>query len=179
MAEGIATRIWGYRLLFLALCFLIAFGRLLPLDAGPGGWPGPDLILGLIFAWVLRRPAYVPLGLVAAIFLITDVMFMKPLGLWSAIGVLGYEFLRRREPTGRDMAFPLEWMLVAGVILSMTVANALILALFAADQPALGLTLLQMIMTVLAYPAVVLVSSYVFGVRKSAPGEVDRLGHRL
>lgn len=179
MAEGIAARRWGYRALYLGLCFLIVFVRLLPLDAGPGGLPGPDLILCLTFAWVLRRPGYVPLPLVALVLLGTDVLFMRPLGLWAGIGVVAYEVLRQREATSRDLSFPLEWAMVAGVVVSMTVANALILAVFAASQPALGLTLLQMIMTVLAYPLVVLFTSSVLGVRKSAPGEVDRLGHRL
>jgi rod shape-determining protein MreD len=179
MAEGIVARRWGYRALYLGLCLFIVFVRLLPLDAGSGGLPGPDLILCLTFAWVLRRPSYVPLGLVALVLLTTDVLFLRPLGLWAGIGVVAYEVLRQREATSRDLTFPLEWAMIAGVVVSMTVANALILALFAAPQPVLGLTLLQMIMTVLAYPLVVLFSSALLGVRKSAPGEVDRLGHRL
>jgi rod shape-determining protein MreD len=44
---------------------------------------------------------------------------------------------------------------------------------------AVGLYLIQLIATVLAYPPVVVVSAMLFGVRKVAPGQVDALGHRL
>jgi rod shape-determining protein MreD len=47
------------------------------------------------------------------------------------------------------------------------------------DQPTLGLTLLQLIATILAYPLVVAVTVFAFGLRRAAPGEVDDRGHRL
>ncbi|MBT8457572.1 MAG: rod shape-determining protein MreD [Rhodobacteraceae bacterium] len=179
MAETIVTRRWRYRAIFAALAFIVIFARLLPLDAGPGGLPGPDLVLLLAFAWVLRRPDYVPVVLVAVVMLLMDVLFLRPLGLWAACTVLALEFLRSREAGARDLPFLFEWVLVGGVIVMMTLGNMLILALFAVSQPPLGLLLIQMIMTILSYPLVVLFSAKGLGLKKMSPGAVDQLGHKL
>jgi rod shape-determining protein MreD len=179
MAEVVVTRALRFRCLFAALAFLIVFVRLLPLGPGSGGLPGPDLLVGLAFAWVLRRPDYVPVLLVAAAVLTTDVFFLRPLGLWTACVILGLEFLRAREPLSRDLPFLFEWGMVASTILAMTLGYVLVLALFAVEQPALGLTLLQMLATILAYPLIVLFSARAIGLKKIPPGGVDQLGHRL
>lgn len=179
MADIVVTKTWRNRALFAGLAFLVAFGRLLPLDAGPRVWPGPDLILLLAYVWVLRRPDYVPVTLVALVILMSDVLFMRPLGLWTACAVLGLEYLRSREALWRDLPYMAEWMMVSATILATTVGYTAVLALFAVDQPPLGQTLLQAIVTVLAYPLVELFSSRVLGFRKMAPGAVDQLGRKL
>ncbi len=179
MAEVIHTRNWRHRGLFLCLAFVLIFTRLLPLDAGPGRLPGPDLLVCLAFAWVLRRPDYVPVLMIAVVILLTDILFMRPLGLWTACVVLGSEFLRGREPFSRDLPFLLEWMVVSVVIATMTVGYVVVLAVFAVDQPSLGLTLIQMIATIAAYPLVVLFSARALGLKKMPPGAVDQLGHKL
>lgn len=179
MADAIITRRWRYRVLFFVACGVIMFFQLLPIDIGPGGLPGPDWMLLLGCAFVTRRPDYVPVWLAAVVYLLADVMFLRPLGLWAAITVLGLEFLRARQAVSRELPFMVEWVMLGGVIVAMTLANALILAVFVVSQPPLGLSLIQMIATILAYPLVVLFSSKVLGLRKMAPGEVDQLGHRL
>lgn len=179
MAEGIITRAFRFRVLFVVLALCIMFLQLLPLDAGPGGLPGPDWLLLFGCAFALRRPDYIPLLLAATIYLLADVLFMRPLGLWAAICVLGLEFLRTREAGTRDLPFPAEWAMVTGLIVVMTLAYAAILAFFGVDQPALGLSLIQMIATVLAYPVVVLFCAKLLGIRKISPGEVDQYGHKL
>lgn len=179
MAEAIITRRWRYRLLFVFLAAVVMFFQLLPLDAGPGGLPGPDWLLLLGCAFVVRRPNYLPVTLAAVVYLLTDVMYLRPLGLWAAISVLGLEFLRTRQAVTRELPFLVEWAMLAAVIVAMTISNTLILAIFRVDQPALGLSLIQMIATILAYPLVVLFASRILGLRKMAPGEVDQLGHRL
>ncbi len=178
MADVVETHIWRNRLLFAGLAFLIAFGRLLPLDLGPG-WPGPDLILLLAYSWVLRRPDYVPVTLVAFVILMSDVLFMRPLGLWTACAILGLEYLRSRETLWRDLPFMVEWMMIGATVFAITMGYSATLALFAVDQPPLGQTLIQAIVTVLAYPLVELFSSRVLGFRKMAPGAVDQLGRKL
>ncbi len=179
MAEVVVNRRFRYWSAFLALSFLVIFARLLPLDAGPGRLPGPDLIVCLAFAWVLRRPSYVPVLLIAFVMLLMDIFFMKPLGLWTAFVVIGSEFLRHREPLWRDLPFLLEWLVVGVVIVVMTLGHALTLALFVVDQPSIGLTLIQMIATILAYPFVVIFSAVFLGLNKAAPGAVDDLGRKV
>ncbi|WP_413718012.1 rod shape-determining protein MreD [Silicimonas sp. MF1-12-2] len=173
-----ATGLWGYRALFLALCIAVAFVQLLPLDMGPGQIPGPDVLMLLAFSWVIMRPDYVPVFLIAAVFFLADLLFMRPLGLWTALVVLGAEFLRSRSFTLRDTPFLLEWLLVSGVVTAVFIGNSLFLGLFAVSQPGLGLTLIGLIATILAYPLVVILAGRAFGLRKIVPGEVDRLGHK-
>jgi rod shape-determining protein MreD len=141
--------------------------------------PGPDLLVALAFAWVLRRPDYVPVLIVAAVMLAADFLFMRPPGLWAAITVMGVEFLRNREAGFRDLPFLVEWGMVALLLLGMTLANALVMLVLMVDQPSLGLTLLQLIATIAAYPLVVAMTVFALGLRRAAPGEVDDRGHRL
>lgn len=176
MVNAGVLRIWFYRLLFPCIVAVLIFARLLPLQTTPPRWAGPDLILCLTLAWVLRRPAFVPAWLIALVFLACDFLFHRPPGLFAAIAVLGAEFLRGRVTLMRDASFPAEWFLVAAVLLAMLLANRAVLTLTLAGPPPPGLSLMQFAATVLAYPAVVLVSRVVFRVGKPSPHETDRLG---
>ena len=55
----------------------------------------------------------------------------------------------------------------------------LILAILLVDMPPLGLTLFETGTTLLFYPAMVLVTHGMMGVRKSAPGDLDGMGKRV
>jgi rod shape-determining protein MreD len=179
MADPVASARIGYRSLYLGLSALLIFLGLLPLSALPPDWPGPDLVLCLAIAWVLRRPDYAPALSLVAVFLISDLFAMRPPGLWALIVLIGTEFLRSREALTRDLPFGLEWAMVGAVIAAMALANWLVLALFMVPQIALGPVLMQFLSTLVAYPVVVALSHVFFGLRKVAPGEVDALGHRL
>lgn len=179
MVESLGARRLIWRSAFVGFATLIAFVQLLPLGTGAGVLPGPDLLTLLALAWVLRRPEYVPILLLAAVMLLADFLFMRPPGLWAAIVVLGAEFLRVREQGLRDLPFLAEWGLIAGVFVAMTLGEALLLLVFMVPQPPLGLTLIQLILTILAYPLVVGVTGFGLGLRRAAPGEVDEMGRRL
>lgn len=179
MVDPVTSRTWTYRLGFAALCALFAFFRLLPLSTTAGGWPGPDLMLALAFAWVLRRPAFVPPLLIFAVFLAADFLFQRPPGLWTLMVLLGCEFLRARQDMSRELPFPLEWALAGATLVALTIAYFALLALFLVPRPPLGAAAQQALVTAAFYPLVVLASHMLFGLRKAAPGEVDALGHRL
>jgi len=178
MAETTYAGRWTYRGVFIALAALVVFAKLLPLHLGPGRFPGPDILILMACAWVVRRPDYLPVAMVAAVFLMADVLFMRPPGLWTALAVIGLEALRRRSVMLRDSGFLTEWLTVSVVISCMFFVNGLVLAIFLVDQPGLGLTLIRLITTLLVYPMVVVLAARAVGLRKIAPGEVDRLGHR-
>ncbi len=180
MAEGnVAANRWLYGLAYFAVMAVFMLFQILPIETGPGRVPGPDLMVGLTFAWVLRRPRYAPTPLIALVFLIADLLFMRPPGLWTALVVVAVEVLRAREAGSREQPFPFEWALVAGTLLAITLADWLILAVFMVDRAGIGLVLLQFLATVFAYPLIVLALRLIFGVRKMAPGEVDALGRRV
>jgi rod shape-determining protein MreD len=179
MAEGVPSTVWAYRALFAVLALALLFLRLLPLGSAAGTWPGPDLLMCLTFAWVLRRPDYVPLVLIALVVLLEDLMLMRPPGLWAALMVLGAEFLRNRTALSRELSFVVEWVLVAGVMAAVAMGNRLVLAVTMLDQASLGQTIIQLVASILCYPVVVFLSRLAFGVRKPAAGEIDAYGRRL
>jgi len=182
MVDRRQTKRLVYISLFLGLAGLMTFYRLLPLggyatdfgrseaealaafdDAGLwASFPMPDLLLCLTLAWVVRRPDMLPAPVIAVYFFLEDILL-----------------LRRRSDQFRGYGFWLEYLLVAGLLLVMFLANRGILMIVMVPQVPLGLSFLHLLGTVLAYPAVVAVSHFVFGLRKPATGEVDALGQRL
>jgi rod shape-determining protein MreD len=179
MAEALTTRRWAYRALFLVVSVVVMGVNLLPLGDGTAGLPGPDLPVVIAFAWVLRRPDYVPPLLLALVMLLFDAFALRPLGLWAALVVLGAEFLRTRETLLRDLPFPAEWALVTIVLVALALLYWAVQTVFVVVQPGLGPLLLRALASALIYPLVVAVSAMVFGLRRVAPGEVDALGRRL
>ena len=179
MAEFWRQEHWIFRGLFLALALFLLFIRLLPLGNAPGTFPGPDILLCLILAWVIRRPDFLPMPLILAVILTEDLILMRPPGLWTAIVVLGTEFLRSRAALTRELNLLVEWMLVSGVMLGMMLAYRLILAIAFVPQPPFGFVVVQVLWSVALYPLVVALSQFTLDLRKPATGEVDNLGRRL
>ena len=64
-------------------------------------------------------------------------------------------------------------------MIAVFLLNRVILTVLVVDQAPLGLTLIQMIATIAAYPVVVLISHLILGVRKLAPGDDDAIGSRI
>jgi rod shape-determining protein MreD len=169
------SHIWTYRAIFLFVCAVLILGRLLPLGLGESGLPGPDLLLAVTFAWLLRQPAVVPLASIVIVFLLADFLFQRPPGLWTALAVVASESLRRRRLRMTEFPFLVEWGAIAGAVAGMVLAERVILWVLLADLPSLGLSLTQGIVTVLIYPVVVAVSKFLFGLRKLGPADLEPL----
>jgi rod shape-determining protein MreD len=179
MADRSASHLWLMRFIWLGLCLVLIVLQLLPLDTTPKGWAAPQLILALTFAWVLRRPEYVTPLMIALVFLLTDLLFQRPPGLWAALVLISSEALRARATRLRDLAFAAEWLHVAVTLVIITLGYRAALTLLLIDQAPLGLSLIQMMMTLMAYPLVVITSQFLFGVRKLAPGDVNAMRQHL
>lgn len=179
MAENASLNMWIMRVTYLGLALMVIFLSLLPLQTLPRGWAGPDIIVAVTFAWVLRRPEFVPPWLVAVVLLLADLMFHRPPGLWAALVLVGAETLRARHVGLRDLTFAVEWVSVATTLVALTIGYRVILAILMVDQAPLGLSLMQMVMTLLIYPVVVVLSQVLLGVRKLAPGDVETFGSRI
>ena len=179
MAETPTMQILTGRMLFVGLCGTVLFFQLLPLDARPETWPMPDFLLLLVVLWSARRPDYAPVTFIAILMLMADLLLQRPPGLWAGLAVIFTEVLRRRSRQLRNSPFLLEWGSVAAGIIAINMVNRVAMAVVLLPQPAIGLTLIQMVMTILAYPIVVLVAHAIFGVSRPAPGETDSFGHRL
>lgn len=179
MNEQSATRLWGMRLTFALLICVILFFHLLPLETSPQRWVGPDLVLGFACAWCLRRPEYVPTLALAILFLLVDFLLFRPPGLWAMLALLGCEQLKSRMRSVRDSSFVNEWLTVCLVIGFVTLAYRFALTLTFVEVPGLGLSLMEMGATMLSYPLVAVVSHWLLGVRKAAPGALDTGGGKL
>jgi len=89
------------------------------------------------------------------------------------------EVIRRQNRDFRDMPFLVEWGTIAVGICAITIVNRLVIAVVMLPQAPLGLTFLEMIATIAIYPVVLVVAHFVFGVTRTAPGEVGSKGHLL
>ena len=179
MAELSTSRLWLMRAGFVALALVIMFFHLLPLDTVPRRWAPPDLLVGFTMAWVLRRPDYVPVLSIAIVTLMADLMFQRPPGLMALLMVLGSEYLKNRTSGLREASFIGEWVAVAFVLIAITLLNQLILGLLVVHPaPPLGLSLIQMVLTIASYPLVVVLTQSLMGVRKPGPGDTGALNAR-
>ena len=170
---------WVFRGLFLAVALGLLFMRLLPLGNAPGALPGPDILLCVIFAWIVRRPDFLPMPLILVVILAEDLILMRPPGLWTAIVILATEFLRSRIALTRELSFLVEWLLVSGMMLGMMLVYRLTLGIAFVPQAPFGFVIVQVLWSIAVYPVVVGLSRLALDLRKPATGEVDDFGRRL
>lgn len=178
MNEITLTRLWLMRALFASIVLTVLLFCLLPLNTVPRFWAGPDLIMGFAFAWVLRRPEYVPLPIVAGLLFLADLVLGRPPGLYAALTLIAFENLRARAPRLRDMPFTIEWLSVSAVIVAVMLGYRLLLGLFLVPEASPGLWLIRLLATLASYPLIVALTRFGFGLRKALLGEVNALGQR-
>ncbi len=171
MVRGGTAERWVWGAAYFGLSAVLLLLHILPMDIGPKGYPGPDLLLCITFVWVLRRPHYLPPLLIAAAFLLTDILYMRPPGLWTALVVIATEMLRSREATLRELPIGAEMGTVAAILVAMQAVEWLVLLIFGVPQARFGMMLLQLIATLLAYPVVAAVARVVFRVHRLNPAE--------
>ncbi|MDP3196056.1 rod shape-determining protein MreD [Tabrizicola sp.] len=168
-----------FRSLFVVIALLLLFMRLLPLGNAPGALPGPDILMCVILAWIVRRPEFLPMPLILVVILAEDLILMRPPGLWTAIVILATEFLRGRIALTRELSFVVEWLLVSGVMLGMMLIYRLTLGIAFVPQAPFGFVIVQVLWSIAVYPVVVGLSHLALDLRKPATGEVDNFGRRL
>ena len=182
MAEHAAAspaRIWSVRAIYVVISLGILLLELLPQQTMPRTFAGPDMILLLTFTFALRRPEFIPSGIVAMVMVLADLLLQRPPGLMAALTVLASQTLRNRSDGVRTLPFTVEWLTASLALCGVLIGYRIILAIFMVPQAPALLVLSQLFSTALAYPLMVLGCAVLFGVRRVAPGEVDTLGHRI
>lgn len=175
MTDPLTLRIWIYRAYYMTLCLFILLWQILPLGFDEGRLPSPDLITALTLAWLLRHPNVVPLGAIAIVFLISDFLTNAPVGFGALSMVLASESLRKRQPQIENMTFLSEFGTVTAVIFAVTLAERIVLTVLLADQPPFGAVALHTIVTIAAYPALVVVSKYLLGLDRLTAADPDNV----
>ena len=141
--------------LFLGLGVVAVEASLIPL--GPGGaLVAPDLLFGLVLAWVIRRPGTAPFWGILALGLFADLMMSRPVGLGALGLVLASEWFRARAARFLSGPFLLEWLAVALAFAAVLGGMQLALTLVFAEGPGFAALLRYAVTTALAYPLVVL-----------------------
>lgn len=196
MVDPITWRRFQYRTLFVVVSALVIFGQLLPLNTEPAvvqlidpvngqiieegssylSLPGPDWLFCLTAAFLMRRPRWAPVALIVFVHLMADVLYLRPLGLWPAISLVAYEFLRRQTNASNEVSLLLEVALVVGSFTAAVFANALVQLVFAVPQPGFGTTLLHILTTAIAYPFVIAVTHFILRVKRAGVRELDSDG---
>lgn len=178
MAERSVTQTWAMRLLYVAVCGVVIMFYLLPL--GQDGWItfSPDLVLGITLAWVIRRPDYAPILLVAAVALLADLLLMRVPGLWAALVVLLANRFAQQRHRMRSTGFGLEWLRVSTGIAAIFVAERVAMTVLLLDTPSLTLNAAQYLATVAVYPLIVAITAGVFRIRKPALIDTTASGRR-
>lgn len=173
MFDAYLIRRLGYMAIFVFVSALVLFVKVLPLHDPGAGFPPPDLILCFAFAWVVRRPDYLPVLLVAAVLLVSDMVTLSPPGLAPFLAIIGLEALSSRREQLAGQGFALEVGLVAGILMLMFLAERIILGLFMVPQPGFGLGLLAVLITIAFYPLVVAITAWGFRIEWLKPGALD------
>ncbi len=172
MNEQVSSRLWTMRLAFAFLVLAILFFRLLPLQTDVGGLIWPDFVLGFALAWSVRRPEFVPAVLLAGVFLLSDLLLQRPPGLWAVLALIACEQIKAQSRALRDASIASEFVSVAMWIVGVGIAYQVILALLLVEGTPIGPALIQIAVTVLAYPLAVAITHGAMGVRKAAPNEL-------
>lgn len=161
--------------MFIGIGLAILFFRLMPLAPGATALPGPEVMLCVTFAWVLRRPDHLPAIIIVAMTLIGDIMLGRPFGLFSLFVLTATEFLRSWALRWGDQPFFFEWLRIAVLVALLLLGYRIVMLLFMLPVPALGPVMLQWLATTAAYPAVVVLLRLA-GVRRPTAAELEMMG---
>lgn len=179
MTDTSGLQLWVMRGVFVLLAMVILLGNLLPLQTLPRNWGAPDLLLCFALVWSVRRPDYVPLSILAVLFLLADFLLQRPPGLAAALMVLACADMQVRTRVLRDAGFAAEWARAGILIVGIALIQHVVLLVLLVDAPRLGLLIFQTALSAAIYPVCVALSAGLMGVRMTAPGDIDGLGQRI
>ena len=173
MIDALLLKTWAYRAGFVFLALLLTLTELLPLNTLPASWVMPDVLLCVTFVCCIRRPQYVPMLIIALVFLFQDLLLNRPPGLFAALTLIASEWLKRRSRRSEEFSFVKEYLSVTAAIAAVLLGTRWGLGVVMLPMPEAYLTLSELLSTVLFYPVVVLFTQVVLKVRRAAFGELE------
>lgn len=165
-----------YQALFSVMTIGFLFLHILPLNALPAMFPGPDMVLCFALVWVLRRPDYLPPVLLVALMLLCDFVLQRPPGLWAMIVLIAAEFQRSRFQGEGDIPFLAEWAISAAIMTAATLVNDLTLYVVGVAHSSVAFSVVQIFMNIAFYPVAMGISVFGAGLRRPAPSDFEARG---
>jgi len=178
MAEKTGLHLWSMRLLYVVLCGLVVMFHLLPLGQIDAITFSPDIILCITLAWVVRRPDYAPIFLIAGVALLAELLLMRAPGLWAALTVLLADSITKQRNKMRSTGFGVEWFRVTVGIAAIFILERIANGVLFLETPPLGASIAQFLATVVAYPIIVGITSGIIRIRKPELIETTTGGRR-
>ena len=161
-----SERIWIYRIVFIAISIFLVLTNLMPLQTMPQSWPWPNTLLLVIFCWSLREPNFVPVPLITFVLLSQDFLLHRPPGLFSGISVMILIWIKAITASSDDKSFLAEWVRVSLAFAAISLIYHLVLTLSLVNTSQLRISLIQTIFNISIYPFIVVVSHYIFRVKR-------------
>ena len=161
-----SERIWIYRIFFIAISIFLVLTNLMPLQTMPQSWPWPNALLLVIFCWSLREPNFVPIPLITFVLLSQDFLLHRPPGLFSGISVMILILIKAITASSDDKSFLAEWVRVSLAFAAISLIYHLVLTVSFVNTSQLRISLIQTIFNISIYPFIVLVSHYIFRVKR-------------
>ena len=154
---------WIQRSTYLIFSFLLVVWLIVPQNPFKQTIPTPDFLFCLTLAIIFRRPNLLPIALIGLVFLGTDILFNRPIGLWTAIVLIITEFARTQFWRYNDANFITTWLFVSFLILLSTFSHMIVLNVFVISQSDFWHYLIWALLTILIYPMMFCLSFLIVG----------------
>lgn len=178
MIDSAQSRILRMRILFAFMALCLVMVQVMPLDRFTAPHAGPDMLAALTVAWCIRRTDLVPIPVVLMVWLFSDLVLQRPIGLMTGLMLICVEWMRMHNRQLRELSV-MSAIIVGAIILGIVqVANWMLLRAFLVPAPAPSMELSQYGFTVLALIIALLLSLCFPDLRRAAQIHGDTNGKR-
>lgn len=167
------------KLALILFAALVLFYNLIPFTLVPPAYPAPDILFCIVCALIIRRPEMVPIWMIVLIYLSFDLFLMKPLGAWTACILIATEVLRTNRDAFRENLFLYEWFYASLIFFLALAGNYVLYAVAIIPSPPVSSLFWEFLFTVISYPIIIFVITYILGIQKPALGAFGFKGQKL
>lgn len=166
MTSFLNIQVWSSSIKYVLLSFIIILVQILPLPIIQQEIPWPDLIFLFTIGWLVRKPNQLPIIIIFMVHLISDILLLKPIGLWSGLCLIVFVFVKWRvDRTKTIFKFGQELVFVMTLLSLVLMTHLTLQYMFKILNPPFMMILLQMTFTLLIYPLVMGFLHFILGVR--------------
>mgnify|MGYP001240726233 CR=1 FL=1 len=166
MAGFMNITLWTSSIKYLLLSFIIISVQILPLPIVQQEILWPDLIFLFSVGWLLRKPDQLPIMVIYLVHLISDIVLLRPIGLWSGLSLIVFVFVKWRiYKTKAIFQIGQELIFVMALLALVLITNLILQYMFKILNPPITMIMLQMTFSLLIYPLVMGILHYILGVR--------------